>query len=73
MSLKSTIERINNLEVEKKNLLLEIQSLRKLADAKADALESEVVALRDEVKSLKILIGAPQPAPQPEQVNKITL
>jgi hypothetical protein len=64
MSLKNTIEKIKNLEAEKHNLLLEIEGLKKTADAKAVALETEVGALRDEVKSLKILIGADQNLPQ---------
>jgi uncharacterized protein (UPF0335 family) len=57
-SLKSTIERIKSLETEKKNLLVEIEGLKKIADAKAISLESEVGALRDEVKSLKTLVGS---------------
>jgi hypothetical protein len=44
------------LETEKKNLLAEIEGLKKTADAKAVSLESEVGALRDEVKSLKTLV-----------------
>jgi peptidoglycan hydrolase CwlO-like protein len=52
-SLKGTIEKIKNLEVEKKNLLLEIDQLKKMADAKATALESEIGALQDEIKSQK--------------------
>ena len=56
-SLKNTIEKIKTLEAEKKNLLVEIEGLKKIADAKAVALESEVGALRDEVKSLKTLVG----------------
>lgn len=71
MSLKNTIEKIKNLEAEKHNLLLEIEGLKKTADAKAVALETEVGALRDEVKSLKILIGGPEPPA--EQVNKIKI
>ena len=62
MSLKNTIEKIKNLETEKHNLLLEIEGLNKMADAKATALESEVGALRDEVKSLKILINGSEPS-----------
>ena len=42
MSLKVTIEKIKNLEAEKRNLLVEIETLRKMADAKAATLESEV-------------------------------
>jgi uncharacterized protein (UPF0335 family) len=56
-SLKNTIEKIKTLEAEKKNLLAEIEGLKKIADAKAVTLESEVGALRDEVKSLKTLVG----------------
>ena len=56
-SLKNTIEKIKILEAEKKNLLVEIEGFKKIADAKAVALESEVCALRDDVKSLKTLVG----------------
>ncbi len=56
-SLKTTIEKIKALESEKKNLLVEIEGLKKMADAKAVALETEVGALRNEVKSLKTLMG----------------
>ena len=56
-SLQKTIEKIKNLETEKKNLLLEIDGLKKMADAKANTLEKEIVALREEVKSLKVLMG----------------
>ena len=60
-SLQKTIDKIRNLEAEKKDLLLEIEGLKKMADAKAAALEHEIVALRDEVKTLKVLIGPEQP------------
>jgi uncharacterized protein (UPF0335 family) len=56
-SFKSTIERIRALEAERKNLLLEIEELKRMADAKAKALESEINMLRDEVKSLRVLLG----------------
>ncbi|MGE5532973.1 MAG: hypothetical protein ACM3UN_01340 [Bacillota bacterium] len=59
-SLKNTIEKIKALENEKKNLLAEIDVLKKTADAKAVALESEVGLLRDEVKSLKVLVSGPE-------------
>jgi uncharacterized protein (UPF0335 family) len=64
MSLKTTIEKIKALEAEKKNLLVEIEGLKKMADAKAVALESEVGALRDEVKSLKTLMSVPEQVAQ---------
>ena len=56
-SFKSAIERIRALETERQNLLLEIEELKRMADAKARALESEISMLRDEVKSLHILLS----------------
>ena len=56
-SIKSTIEQIRTLETERKNLLLEIEELKKMADAKASALESEINMLRDEVKELRLLLS----------------
>jgi hypothetical protein len=50
VNLRNIIEKIKNLEAEKKKLLLEIEELQKVADAKTAALESEVSALRDETK-----------------------
>ena len=70
-SLKTTVDKIKSLEEEKRNLLLEIESLRKLADARANALENEVGALREEVKSLKIIVSGP--APEPPVPNKIQI
>ena len=61
MSLKATVEKIKTLEAEKKSLLAEIEGLKKMADAKAVALESEVGALRAEVKSLKGLMNPSEP------------
>lgn len=57
------------LEAEKKNLLDEIEWLKKKAAVKAISLESEVGALRDEVKSLKILMHKTEPNSQ----NKIQI
>ena len=56
-SFKSTVEKIRALEIERKNLLLEIEELKRMADAKAKALESEINMLRDEVKSLRVLLS----------------
>ncbi len=56
-SFKSIVEKIRTLENERKNLLLEIEELKKMADAKAKALESEIDMLRDEVKSLRTLLS----------------
>ena len=60
-NLKNTIEKIRNLEDEKKSLLLEIDELKKMSEARATALECEVNELRDEVKSLKILMTGLEP------------
>jgi predicted nucleic acid-binding Zn-ribbon protein len=65
-SLHKTIERIKNLEAEKQSLLLEMDELKKMADAKASALETELASLREEVKTLKILMGQ-----EPPSVNKL--
>jgi len=56
-SFKSTVEKIRALEAERRDLLLEIEELKRMADAKAKALESEISMLRDEVKSLHTLLS----------------
>ena len=56
-SIKSTVEQIRAMESERKNLMLEIEELKKMAEAKAKALESELNMLRDEVKELRLLLG----------------
>jgi hypothetical protein len=56
-SIKNTVENIRTLENERKNLMLEIEELKRMADAKAKALESEITMLRDEVKELRLLLG----------------
>jgi uncharacterized protein (UPF0335 family) len=57
-NFKAIVERIRTLETERRNLMLEIEELKKMADSKAKALESEVSMLREEVKSLRVLLGA---------------
>ena len=59
---KKVIERIKNLKTEQKILLLEIDELKKTAEAKSTVLESEVNALREEVKALKTLMNASERA-----------
>ncbi len=56
-NIKNTVEQIRSLEAERGNLLLEIEELKKMADAKAKALESEINMLRDEVKELRLLLS----------------
>jgi len=68
-SLHKTIERIKNLEAEKQNLLIEIDELKKMADAKASALETELASLREEVRTLKILMGQEPPSVSKLKVN----
>jgi hypothetical protein len=58
------------LETERKNLLLEIEELRKMADSKAKALESEITMLREEVKSLRVLLGAEELQPDVGQKKR---
>jgi len=58
---KGIVERIKSLEAERRNLVLEIDELKKMADSKAKALENEVSMLREEVKSLRVLLGAGEP------------
>ena len=59
-SLQNTIQKIKNLETEKKSLLTEIDELKRMADLKVSALETEVASLREEAKTLKTLIGQEQ-------------
>ena len=69
-SFQKTVERIKKLEAEKKDLLVEIQELKKLADAKASALETELASLREDAQALKILLGQEQPSqPQPKSIQ----
>ena len=56
-TLKTLREKINTLETERANLMIEIDELRKVAESKVTALESEVGMLKDEVKSLRDLLG----------------
>ena len=69
-NFKSIIERLRTLDTERRNLLLEIEELKKMADSRADALESEVSMLKEEVKSLRLLLGADEPEPDPVQKKK---
>jgi hypothetical protein len=57
-NFKTVVERIRTLETERRNLMLEVEELKKMADSKAKALESEIGMLREEVKSLRVLLGS---------------
>ncbi len=65
-AFKNVVEKLKGLENERRNLLLEIEELKKMADSKAKALENEVSMLREEVKSLRILLGSGEPELPPE-------
>ena len=65
-AFKSVVDKLKGLESERRNLLLEIEELKKMADSKAKALENEVSMLREEVKSLRILLGTGEPELPPE-------
>ena len=69
-AFKSVVDKLKGLESERRNLLLEIEELKKMADSKAKALENEVSMLREEVKSLRVLLGAEEPELPPEPKRK---
>lgn len=64
-TLKNLHEKIQKLETERSSLLLEIDELKKMAESKATALESEITMLREEVKSLKDLLGYEETEEEP--------
>jgi len=45
------------LETERAGLMVEIEKLKKVAESRADTLENEVNQLREEIKSLRELLG----------------
>jgi predicted nucleic acid-binding Zn-ribbon protein len=69
-NLRTVVEKLKGLETERKNLLLEIEELKKMADSKTKALESEISMLREEVKSLRVLLGAEETEPTFEKKKK---
>ena len=56
-SLDDLREKIRTLENEKSRLRVEVETLRKAAEARATLLESEVSQLRQEVRSLREFLG----------------
>jgi len=57
-TLRSLHENIKTLETDRATLLVEIDNLKKVAQSRANALETEVNRLREELKSLRELLGA---------------
>jgi DNA-directed RNA polymerase subunit RPC12/RpoP len=49
--------KIRRLETERSGLLVEIEKFKRVAEARANALETEVIQLREELKSLRELLG----------------
>ena len=50
-------DKIEKLKLEKSELLDEIEELKRAGQKKADTLEKEVASLREEVESLKEMLG----------------
>jgi hypothetical protein len=59
-TLKALRERIQALETEKTALMVEVERLRKTAEARVVSLEAEVGQIREEAKSLKELLAEKQ-------------
>ena len=57
LTLMNLREKIKTLETERASLMKEIENLREVAETRANALEDEVVMLREEVRSLRDLLG----------------
>jgi transcription elongation factor Elf1 len=55
---KALHEKISRLETERGSLMLELGDLQKDAEFRAEELESEICQLREEIKSLKELLGS---------------
>ena len=56
-TLRNLREKIEKLESEKADLLGKIEKLRKAGEERASALETEIATLREEVESMKELLG----------------
>ena len=62
INLKSSIDKLENLEAEKQSLLSEVENLKKIVDAKANTLANEIATLREEINALKTIVDPPQPS-----------
>ena len=54
---KDTVIKVRNLEEEKQNLLAQFEELKKLAEMKSMTLENEISAIKDQIESLKAVMG----------------
>jgi predicted nucleic acid-binding Zn-ribbon protein len=57
LTLKTLREKIKTLETERATMMVEIEKLKKAAESRANDLENEVCQLREEINSLKELLG----------------
>jgi polyhydroxyalkanoate synthesis regulator phasin len=57
LTLKNLREKIETLETERANLMIEIDKLRKVAESRVNALDSEVHTLREQVEDLRNMLG----------------
>ena len=57
-ALNTLREKVRALETERAGLMVEIEKLKTVAELRADALEDEVNQLREEIRSLKELLGS---------------
>jgi hypothetical protein len=73
-NIKNTVDKIKNLEAEKLSLMAEVEELKRMADAKANALVTEISALKEEINLLKILMEQEQlQAPRQEHLKEKNL
>ena len=56
-TLRVLREKIERLETERASLLVDIEKLKRMAEARANALEVDVKELREELRSLRKLLG----------------
>jgi uncharacterized protein YlxW (UPF0749 family) len=57
LTLRNLRDKIRALEIERSGLMSEIENLRKVVETRANALENEVGTLKEELKSLRDLLG----------------
>jgi septal ring factor EnvC (AmiA/AmiB activator) len=57
-TLKALREKIKTLETERASMMVEIEKLKKAAESRASVLECEIGQLREEIQSLKELLGS---------------
>ncbi len=59
--IKSSVDKIKKLEAEKLSLIAEVEELKRLADAKGNVLAIQIAALKEEINSLKAIMGEEEP------------